>query len=297
MQNHRHWLGAVAVLVVFSSCHRRKDEQSHVIEPLSQAPSETAKAPNGASSRRAPFSGGGRAPSAPAPPAAEVQRLSAQAPSDAASLPVRWSPELKLDALADAKARWARADGLGFGELELGQRRVLPTTCQQWAELRQGGYEPSTGLEVQPDGGAMVRCETLRHLQKAKPAQRGFVRDLPTAGRELLAILPVAVATAESTPRAQRVAALTKQGKALVALDPKAKVRKDADGHVHIAEGDGQSVIELTPQAWADFNGDGTDDVAMAVVNSMTQGSYSTARLLFLTRGSAKDLLRVIEPD
>jgi hypothetical protein len=306
MMNHWHRLGyrigVLATLAALSSCGRRSEDHSRLIEPLSQARAQPANVPSGAPSQPA---GPQPTPTAQAPtPAAQAKAPSGSAtagsrppePAPASPYPVRWSPELKLESLASVPARLAMPDGLGFGELELGEQRVLPATCKQWAELRSAGYEPSTNLEVQPDGGAMVRCETLRRLQQARPAQRGFVRDLPKAGREWLAVLPVAVATAESAPRAKRVEALTKQGKALVALDPKAKVEQSAGGGVHIAEGDGQSVIQLTPEAWADFDGDGIDDVAMAVVNSMTAGSYSTARLLFLTRGSATDVLRVIDP-
>ncbi len=180
----------------------------------------------------------GDTPLAPAPTRSEP----------AAPYPVRWSPALELESLDKLDARLATADGLGFGEFELGDERSLPTNCRQWAELHRAGYVPSTALETQPDSGALLRCEALRVLKHARPARVSFVRELPTPGPELLRILPAAFATAESPQRLERLHTLTEQGAPFTALDPKAKVEKwDDPGLARILEGDGQSLVDVQP--------------------------------------------------
>ena len=70
--------------------------------------------------------------------------------------------------------------------------------------------------------------------------------------------------------------------------------KRDAPELARVLEGDGQSLVDLQPMAWADFDGDGVDDVAMAVRNSMTHGSYMTAPLVLVTRSDANAVLRVL---
>jgi hypothetical protein len=210
--------------------------------------------------------------------------------------PVRWSEDLKLASLADVEASLAKNDALGFGELKLADQRVLPTNCKQWAELRHAGYEPTTSLEVQADGGALFQCEVLRLLKHVRPARVSFVRELPKGGRELLGTLPALVATAESPEQGERLAPLVKQRAALAAFDPRARIVKSVAPDVtRIAEGDGQSIVDIQPKAWGDFNDDGVDDVVLAVRNSMTKGSLSTARVMLVTRSTATEVLRVID--
>jgi hypothetical protein len=209
---------------------------------------------------------------------------------------VRWSEDLQLASLADVDGALAKDDPLGFGELELGSDRVRPANCNQWAEKRNAGYEPITSLDVQSDGGALFQCAVLRMLKGARPARSSFVRELPKGGPALLGILPVVLSTAEATERAERRARLAKQGASFPALDPRAKiVAPPAPGVVRVAEGGGQSLVDIQTKAWGDFNGDGVDDLVLAVRNSMTRGSLSTARVLLVTRADATVALRVLE--
>lgn len=62
-----------------------------------------------------------------------------------------------------------------------------------------------------------------------------------------------------------------------------------------IAEGDAQKRRGCPAIAWADFNGDGVEDVAISVRNSMTEGSHSVARVMVVTRNTPTEVLRVIE--
>jgi hypothetical protein len=211
------------------------------------------------------------------------------------TFPVKWAEDLNLSSLSDVDARLSAADTLGFGELARGAERLLPKTCNQWAALRAKGYEPSTALEAQADGDARLRCGTLTLLKNARPSNKSFVRDVAFDSPSVLSILPASLATAESKERSERVATFSKEGKSLADFDPKAHALKAPGQRLTVAEGDGQSHILLAPEAWGDFNGDGLDDVALAVHNVMTRGSYATTRLVLLTRTAPTGVLRVIE--
>lgn len=291
-----------------AACVNRHDDVDAQRAVLASGPATPASgtSPPGSASAGARGNGAAASPAAPTPaersgmatsPAVHI--IDGPVPPPAVSptrYAVRWSPALGLRALDQLDARLTAADRLGFGELERGDQQVLPTNCAQWASLHAAGYAPSTTLEEQPDGSALLRCETLRALKAAKPARVSFVRELPPPGPELLRVLPVAVATAESDERVARVRALSQRQAALGALDPKAKMEKlEPPALGRVREGGGQSQIDLEPLAWADFDGDGVDDVAMSVRNMMTRGSYSTARLLFLTRADASSVLRVLD--
>jgi hypothetical protein len=288
--------------VALSACVNRHDDVDAQRAVLAADPAPPP-ARSGASAPPASPSPGSVSPaSAPSvgPTAPAVHAIREPTPSTGPAGParyaVKWSPTLGLQALDQVDARLAAPDRLGFGELERGDEQVLPTSCAQWASLHAAGYVPSTTLEEQPDGSALLRCGTLRALKSAKPARVSFVRELPPPGPQLLRVLPVAVATAESDEREARVQALGQQQAPLGALDPKAKMEKlEPPALGRVREGGGQSQVDLEPLAWADFDGDGVEDVAMSVRNTMTRGSYSTARLLFLTRSDANAVLRVVD--
>jgi hypothetical protein len=143
---------------------------------------------------------------------------------------------------------------------------------------------------------AWLRCEALRALKTAKPAHISFVRDLPAPGPALLSILPAAFATAESPERVGDCASCPSSQRRSVRLMPRQRSKRgDVPVLARVREGDGQSVVDFQPLAWGDFNDDGVDDVAMAVRNSMTKGSYSTARLLLVTRSSGESVLRATQ--
>jgi hypothetical protein len=207
---------------------------------------------------------------------------------------VRWSDQLGLAALVDIEKQLRTVDATGFGELELGGKRIVPRSCVEWSRLHAAGYAPSTAVEVQPDGGARRRCETLTLLSQAKPARQSFTRKL-IFDKSILAILPADLATRGSPEHDRDIALATEKKQSLAYFDPKAKLKRSVlPGVLEISEGGRQSSIALEPMAWADFDGDGTDDVLVSVVNSMAHGSIINARVIALTRSSNDEVLRVI---
>jgi hypothetical protein len=235
------------------------------------------------------------APSAAAPAAAST-------PTSPASVgdgkyPVKWSnaSALELKSATDARARYLHAEPEMFGELEGEGSKVRPGNCAQWAEFHAEGFEPSSGVEETPDSGAKLRCSTLKLIETGKSAQRSHVRALGW-DRTMLSILPVEVATAVHSDDEQAIAAARNAGKSLLQFDPKARVKPNPDQEtLEVTAGDRQTMIVMYPMAWGDFDSDGTDDMAMAVINGATRGSLAYTRLLIVTRHSPNAPLVVIE--
>ena len=202
---------------------------------------------------------------------------------------------LELSTASDAHAQYTRDEPELFGELERDGTKVRPKNCSEWAELKAKDFEPSSGVEEAPDSGAKLRCLTLKLLESGKAAASSHVRDL-SWDRKMLAILPVEVATTLQGDDDRAVAAARAAGKSFGQFDRKARVKPSTDKEMlEVVEGSRQTMILMYPMAWGDFDGDGVDDVAVAVTNGATHGTLAYTRLLTLTRIRPTETLTVIE--
>ena len=59
--------------------------------------------------------------------------------------------------------------------------------------------------------------------------------------------------------------------------------------------GEDEFVTQVRAIAWGDFDGDGIDDVVVAVVNSDPDSAYAEHRLLLMTRRSGDHLLETVK--
>lgn len=234
-------------------------------------------------------------PPAGAPPLASNSHGSTTVDSPT-EFPLWWSKDLDLATLDGAAAALDRHDPVGFGELSKGDDARMPQSCREWYAMHAAGYEAMTTIEMQGDDGARVRCGTLSLLTTVKPATSSHVRQISFESPDLPSILPAEVATAVSDDEYERRQQATAQHATLANYDPKARISESSDESVEILEGDGSSVVLLRKQAMGDFNGDGVEDLVLSVVNAMTEGTLSSARLLVFTRKTATGALRAISP-
>ena len=200
--------------------------------------------------------------------------------------PVRWSRDLSLRALADAEPRLRAREPHDFTELTLADAKARPASCSEWLELHAKGYRPAGALDEQTDRAARIRCQTLSLLKDARPARASHVREL-VWDRNLLPLLPAALATIDQPSRERAVNAASEAGKTLKEFDSRVRAKPVAgDASLVILEGDRRRMISLHGEAWGDFNRDGVDDLVMSVVNGATDGDFSYARLMTFTRNA-----------
>lgn len=246
------------------------------------------EAPPSEPARLAPQPAPGPAPHSPSEPG--------PAPAPAVKYPVRSSraSALEIDTPGEARTRYALEEPDLFGELEGEGKQLRPANCVQWEDLHSRNYQPSSGVEETPDTGARLRCSTLKLIASAKPAERSYVREF-SWNDDLLSLLPSDIATSLRKEDAQALDAARAAGTSFKAFDPKARIKPSTDKELlEIVEGNKQTMILMYPMAWGDFDGDGTDDMAMTVINGATRGRLTYSRLLVVTRSSANERLRVI---
>jgi hypothetical protein len=217
------------------------------------------------------------------------------APANTESYPVRWSRELDLRALSDAERRLSAREPHDYAELTLADAKAQPASCVEWLELHAKGYRPAGALEEQTDRAAKIRCQTLSIVKDAKPARTSHVRDL-LWDRGLLPVLPAELATVDHPNRQRAVKAASDAGKTLKEFDPKVRAKPVAgDASLVILEGGRRLMISLHGEAWGDFNRDGVDDLVMSVVNGATDGDFSYARVMTVTRKTPDEMLVPID--
>ena len=207
---------------------------------------------------------------------------------------VRWAKTVGLETLDQAGAQLAHGDPESFGELQRNGETVRPSNCLEWGVLHGKDFEAVSTIEAQTDSGAKLRCGTLELLRRARPAQISHVRDLRW-NESLLPLLPSIIATAVSRDEERALAAAMKEGKSLIEYVPSVHLRATREPEViEVLEGDGTWMVIVRAEAWGDFNADGTDDLVVSVINGATQGTYSTTRLMTLTRSNDVERLRLV---
>lgn len=219
-----------------------------------------------------------------------------EATEESPALAVWWSDDIELRTLAEAGATLAVLDPSRFSFLTKGVEVVQPQNCNEWHRLHESGYEPRTTLDAQPDGWARVHCETIALLRQARPATTSELRALSLAEPGILSVLPAVLATAVSNEQNEARTAAEVERLALEKLDPNAQIVGVEGAVMTISEDLEFSLIRVQIVARGDFNADGTDDVVLSVLNAVTRGTWSTRRVIVLTRDQAGEVLRQIHP-
>lgn len=196
---------------------------------------------------------------------------------------------LELPSVSEAGALRRREAPSEFGELATAEGAKRPRSCVEWEVLHAAHAEATNDMEEASDELAGQRCDALRWLTRARPATRSFV----AWSASIAPLLPATIATAwDDDARAARDGA-AKRGKTIDDYTPGAALEATAD-QFSWGEPGGTSRVIVRPIAWADLNGDGVEDLLLAVSNLDSAGPMTEQRVLAVTRLGDHEALRVI---
>ena len=223
--------------------------------------------------------------------------------SDAESSPEGWtvllSPELGVSDLSELQERMRAPIALPHdGELRLRQtwkddgRGIAH--CAGYYEARAAGLAAYGALDEGLEQLVRATCQPLRALASARTSARSYVRELDLGSAELR--MPLEIAPVLHQPEREMAEMLYGRGRSWKAIFRQATFRTEGTSTLVIDNGG----IEVTfsALAWADFDGDATEDVLLSVRTAATNGSRRPIRHVILTRKSAGgDLAWVRELD
>jgi hypothetical protein len=156
------------------------------------------------------------------------------------------------------------------------------SNCAQML-ARQGRqqYNQGTDRELQALRSTMAECLVLRELQRAIPARRSYMRDLVWDER-VLSTLPVELAISVSDEEKRAIRDAASRGKTWADFDPSISARTSGADRIMVT-GKGFSE-QLILWGRGDFNRDGTEDLLVQSLDTLTEGTYRNTRLFVLTR-------------
>ena len=137
----------------------------------------------------------------------------------------------------------------------------------------------------------MAGCLVLRELRYANRARVSYVRDLKW-DEGVLPLLPAQLAITVSTDSERAVTAAVNRGQSWLEFDQTASATpKGPQAIVVTGTGFRQQLI-----LWgrADFNKDGTEDLLVQSLDTLTEGTYRSTRLFVITRKTATGRLVLV---
>jgi hypothetical protein len=212
--------------------------------------------------------------------------LPAQNSTRGASLAVQYSARLKVSSQSELDQRLHAAFTEGTAH---------PAGVSNCAQLlAQRGRAPQALVpdrEIQAERSTMAECLVLRELRRATPARSSYLHDQPWDEHVLPLLLPqLAITVSAESERAAKDAA--SHGQNWPDFDPSATVSaKGPDEIVVTGKGFREQLI-----LWGrgDFNGDGTEDLLVQSLDTLTEGTYRNTRLFVLTRRTANGRLSLV---
>ena len=224
-----------------------------------------------------------------------VAACSAQSTDGPTSYPIRWTAILDLPDLQAIEQRLAQtwSDAL---QMWPDNRRPMPTgagplavtDCPSYFRLSGQGYEARPYRSQLAQG---VECHALKGLAGARPARLSYLYDFHLT-EETPGMLPPGLSLVLSDEEERKVAAADAKGLSWRDYEP---LTASPQGATALrVEGDGWG-MRLSLYAWADFDGDGVEDILVKSQGWLSEGSYQTTRLFALTRTARGERLELMK--
>jgi len=193
--------------------------------------------------------------------------------TESTPLAVRWAKALNLASLADIDRKLAEPVVIeGGGELVLKHDHQAPrkvTTGREYLDAIVDGYYPVTTYDLTMESWFKQATEPLVLLQKARPARQSFVAAIDLR-KDPLSLLPPTLAPWIEAAERRRNEALEAARKPWKAAYPRTVVERAEQDRVILVTPGSRTIIEIL--AWADFDGDGIEDLLLAVNHFATAG-------------------------
>jgi hypothetical protein len=231
----------------------------------------------------------------------EARRPDPPSRSDAAptsrTYQVRWSKALMLPALSAIDQELATPLETPIEVVGGGGRKATVRDCNSALDLLGHGFEAPRDVEQRVLRAASIRCLALRTLKSATPARRSELGTFHLSV-DALDVLPPTLAVAVSDDALRRVREAEAQGKSWRDLVPNAtaKVEPVSDDRPDpslVVESPGWRV-RVTPYAYGDLDGDGSEDLMLRVDDEAVRGTYRNHRLVIVTWDPSRRSFRTV---
>ncbi|HUW56710.1 MAG TPA: hypothetical protein VMZ92_08750 [Planctomycetota bacterium] len=217
------------------------------------------------------------------------------------AFPVRWTHHVELKDLAEARALDKYLDApvvtvngrekINMVEIN-GEGKTVATTPREWLELRGKRYAPRTTYDIKAESWFKSVVVPKLCLACARPARVSHLRDFRLTDRPLQQLpLHLGLNLMEQSTWEERLARF-ERGETWGEICPTLRVEVEDEYAVVVADDDEKNCIELL--AWADFDGDGIEDVLLSVTNYAIRGTFCAYRYVIVTRKTRGGRLLVI---
>jgi hypothetical protein len=232
-----------------------------------------------------------------APPSALASSASGSSTLGAASSPeLWWAPELGVSSLQAIPARLDEpfADPYDTATLLNGNAdQKTVSNCIEYLRFLPLGYQPLAVNDATRYRLEGCRCQAIKALEAARPAQRDSLEKFSLQDESVLSILPPLLGPAPSPLQTSERERATQQGSSWRMVDPGARVTAANACKAKII-GPGWTT-EIQVLARADFNGDSSEDLLIQTFSYGTEGGdWTEVKLRVLTRVSGKAVLAII---
>ena len=224
-----------------------------------------------------------------------VTACAAQSTDDPTPYPIRWTASLDLPNLQAIEQRlaqtWSETLRMWPGNrrsMSTGSEPLAVKDCLSYFRLSGQGYEARPYRSQLAQG---VECHALKALAGAKSARLSYLDDFRLT-EETPGLLPPDLSLALSDEEERKVASANAKGLSWRDYQP---LTASPQGATALrVEGNGWG-MRLSLYAWADFDGDGVEDILVKSQGWLNEGSYQTTRLLTLTRLAPGERFRLVK--
>lgn len=232
-----------------------------------------------------------------------------------APYPIWWSPESNIDSLDQFDEPFEKEFGSGGdGRMRVykgeqpNKDEAYAYDCRSVLRLDNDGYFPKPRLDIKgfypPDSIPEMdqffqyskRCELMEILRDTKPSQVSHVRDFEF---DLTSIdyLPALIDASPSCDFLCRQYRANERGISWRDFEVGEFLSVEIIHKYHMVVTTDTSRADLEILAWADFNGDGTEDMLVQFIGGATHGTWGAQKKYILSRDEPEAVLRALNPE